>query len=49
MMTDAITDKTGLLLGLIVAAVIVYMIGTLIGTGVFNVQKCIMGLIYKGR
>ena len=49
MMTDAITDKIGLLLGLIVAAIIVYMIGTIIGTGIVNVQKRIMGLIYKGR
>lgn len=49
LMTDAITDKTGLLCGLIISAILVYIIGTLVGFGVVTVQKHIMRLFYKSN
>ena len=47
MLTDALTDKFGLLLGLITSATIVYIIGTMLGFGLVKIQKQIMNIINK--
>lgn len=49
MMTDAITDKLGLLLGLVTSATTVYLIGTMIGFCIIKLQKQIMRMFYKSN